>query len=222
MKSMLKVLLVISLVFAATFLVMKLMGWLSVDQVTAWLTWASTLSPYILSAIVVVLLFLDLFIAMPTLTVIVLAGYFLGYPLAAAVVFVGTLLAALVGYFLSLFYGHRLLYLLLKNQTKRDDAIAAFQRNGVVMIILARAMPILPEATACMAGISKMRFYVFFGAWLIGAVPYILIATYAGAISSWANPKPALFMGLGLSAFLWLCWLGCFYLKRKNLWSWSW
>ena len=109
MRYMLKVLLVISLTFAATFLVMKSMGWLSVEQVTGWLTQASKLSPLTLSAIVIALLFLDLFIAIPTLTIIILAGYFLGYPLAVAVVFVGILLAALMGYFLSFYCGERLL-----------------------------------------------------------------------------------------------------------------
>lgn len=215
MRYMLKVLLVISLTFAATFLVMKSMGWLSVEQVTGWLALASKLSPLTLSAIVIALLFLDLFIAMPTLTIIILAGYFLGYPLAAIVVFVGILLAALSGYFLSFYCGERLLRALLKDECKRCQAIAAFNANGAAMIILARAMPILPEATACMAGISKMRFSRFIGYWLIGAVPYTLIATYAGSISSYTNPKPALLIGLVLPFSLWLCWCGYFHLKRR-------
>ena len=215
MRYMLKVLLVISLTFAATFLVMKSMGWLSVEQVTGWLAQASQLSLFTLSAIVIALLFLDLFIAMPTLTIIILSGYFLGHPLAATVVFTGIFSAALVGYFLSLYYGDRLLSVLLKDEDKRSEAMAAFNANGAAMIILARALPILPEATACMAGISKMRFSRFMGYWLIGAGPYTLIATYAGSISSYANPKPALLIGLALSLSLWLCWCGYFHLKRR-------
>ena len=215
MRSMLKVLLVISLIFAATFLVMKSMGWLSVEQVAGWLTQASKLSPLTLAVIVITLLFLDLFIAMPTLTIIILSGYFLGYPLAAIVVFVGILLSALIGYVLSFYCGERLLCVLLKDDCKRCEAIAAFNANGAAMIILARAMPILPEATACMAGISKMRFSRFMGYWLIGAVPYTHIATYAGSISSYTNPKPALLIGLVLSFSLWLCWCGYFHLKRR-------
>ena len=82
---------------------------------------------------------------MPTLTIIILSGYFLGYPLAAIVVFVGILMAALIGYFLSFYCGERLLCVLLKNDCKRCEAIAAFNANGAAMIILARAMPILPE-----------------------------------------------------------------------------
>ena len=106
--------------------------------------------------------------------------------------------------------------LLLKDESQHKEAIAVFNQNGFMMIMLARALPILPEATACMAGITRMHFIKFLGAWMLGAVPYILIATYAGSLSSLANPKPAIAAALGLSAVLWLCWWGYWRLGRRE------
>ena len=95
MKSMLKLLLVICILFASTFIVMKLLGVLSVEQVKAWLEYASSIAPIYLAFIVVLLLFLDLFIAMPTLTIMILSGYFLGHYVAAITVFIGVFLSGI-------------------------------------------------------------------------------------------------------------------------------
>jgi uncharacterized membrane protein YdjX (TVP38/TMEM64 family) len=67
-------------------------------------------------------------------------------------------------------------------------------------------MPILPEVTACLAGMTGMPFTKFLLAWSLSSVPYVLIASYAGSISSIDNPKPAILAALVLSAAFWLAW----------------
>ncbi|EPJ47894.1 MAG: hypothetical protein OFPI_31490 [Osedax symbiont Rs2] len=74
------------------------------------------------------------------------------------------------------------------------------------MILFSRAMPILPEVTACLSGITKMPFVKFLLAWTASSVPYALIATYAGSISSLENPKPAIIAAITLTLIMWSAW----------------
>jgi len=213
MKSLLKIFLIIATLFASTFLLIKFTGILSLEQIEAWLTQAKELSPVYVGAIVALLLFADLFIAIPTLTVAILAGYFLGHTYGAIAALTGIILAGVCGYVISRYYGEAILGFLLKDESKRHDAIGTFQKHGFVMILLSRAMPILPETTACLSGMTCMPFNKFLAAWLISSVPYILIATYAGSISSIENPMPAIFAAIGISVFLWASW---FFYHRVN------
>ena len=57
-----------------------------------------------------------------------------------------------------------------------------FNRHGFVMILLSWALPILPEATACLSGFTRMPFWRFLLAWVLGAYPYVTIAAYAGSV----------------------------------------
>ena len=213
MKSLLKVFLIIATIFATTFLLIKFTGVLNIEQIENWLTQAKELSPIYVAAIVALLLFSDLFIAIPTLTVTIMSGYFLGHFYGASAALTGVLLAGICGYALSHYYGDSILGFLIKNKTERLDATRTFQKHGFVMIILSRAMPILPETTACLSGMTRLPFLKFLIAWLISSVPYILIATYAGSVSTLQNPKPAIFTAIGISIFLWLSW---FFFHRMN------
>jgi len=206
MKPLIKVFLIIAAIFATTFLIIKFTGVLTVEQIEGWLLKAKELSPYYVGMIVALLLFADLFIAVPTLTVTILSGYFLGSTYGALAALLGILLAGICGYSLSRYYGESILGFLIKEQSKRIDAIFAFEKHGMMMILLSRAMPILPEVTACLAGMTGMKFGKFLLAWLISSVPYVLIASYAGSISTIENPKPAIFTAIGISVFLWMAW----------------
>jgi len=74
------------------------------------------------------------------------------------------------------------------------------------MILLSRAMPILPEITACLSGLTKMSPTKFIVAWMLGSYPYILIATYAGSISTLDNPMPAIYTALAITLAMWVAW----------------
>jgi len=214
MRPLLKVFIIIAAIFASTFLLIKFSGLLTIEQIEGWLTQAKELSPVYVGTIVVLLLFADLFIAIPTLTVAILAGYFLGHTYGSLAALAGITLAGIFGYVISRKYGGVILGFLLKDESKRSEAIETFQKHGFVMILLSRAMPILPEATACLSGMTRMSFNKFLTAWLISSVPYILIATYAGSISSIENPMPAIFSAIGISIFLWVAWF--FYHRANN------
>jgi Uncharacterized conserved protein len=214
MKPLIKVFLIIAAFFAATFLPIKFIGILTVEQIEGWLIQARELSPIYVGTIVAALLFADLFIAIPTLTITILSGYFLGHIYGTVSALSGVILAGLCGYTLSRYYGDVILGFLVKDEDKRNDVITTFQKHGFMMILLSRAMPILPEVTACLSGMTGMKFSKFLLAWLISSVPYILIASYAGSISSIENPKPAIFAAIGLSLLLWGSWF--LYQRAQN------
>jgi uncharacterized membrane protein YdjX (TVP38/TMEM64 family) len=206
MKALVKVILIIGLCFAATFLAIKATGALTVEQIDGWLTQARQLSPLYVGALVAALLLADLFIAMPTLTVTILAGFFLGHAYGATAALAGLMLAGVCGYVVGWRFGEPVLAFLVKDAAERESAKTLFRQRGFVMILLARAVPILPEVTACLAGMTGMPFRRFILAWSLSSAPYALIAAYAGSVSSLENPQPAILAAIGISGVLWTGW----------------
>lgn len=208
--------LALALVFASTFLILKVTDVITIEKIKLWLETAKNASPIYVAAIVAALLFADLFMAVPTLTVMVLGGYFLGPMLGAAAAISGLLGAGLCGYGLSSAYGDKLINVLVKKQEDRLEAITTFQQHGAVVILLSRSMPILPEVSACLAGMTGMPFVKFLLLWLVSTIPYAIIATYAGSISTLQNPTPAILTAIGLTAFFWTAWLVFQRTRRRN------
>lgn len=206
MKHLVKAMLILALLFAFTFIAMKAMGVLSVEQIEAWLTYAQGLSPIYVGGLTVLLLLADIVIAMPTLTVTILSGFFLGSGFGAMFAIIGMTLAGIAGYGLGKRYGEGVLLFLLRDEDKINEAKTAFQNNGMAMILLSRAVPILPEVTACLAGATNMTLSRFLFAWLLSTLPYCLIAAYSGSISSMNDPKPALIGAALLTTTLWVGW----------------
>jgi uncharacterized membrane protein YdjX (TVP38/TMEM64 family) len=199
--------LTLGLAFATTFLLLNATGVVTVAKIETWLSLARDADPLWVATIIVLLLFVDLIISVPTLATITLSGYFLGPVIGALAGIVGLVMAGLGGYTVSRRYGDLLLKLVVKDEAKRNEAVATFQEHGAVVILLSRASPILPEVSACMAGMTRMSLGRFLILWSASSVPYALIAAYGGSISSLDNPQPAIFAAIGLISFFWLSWL---------------
>ena len=216
MKPLIKLMLTLGLAFATTFLLLNTTGVVTVAKIETWLSLARDADPLWVATIIVLLLFVDLIISVPTLATITLSGYFLGPVIGALAGIVGLVMAGLGGYTVSRRYGDLLLKLVVKDEAKRNEAVATFQEHGAVVILLSRASPILPEVSACMAGVTRMSLGKFLILWLASSVPYALIAAYAGSISSLDKPQPAIFTAIGLMSFLWLSWLVVRRRGKKN------
>lgn len=206
MKNLIKAMLALALVFACTFIIIKATGIITLEDIERWLQQARDLSPVYLMLIVVALLFADLFIAIPTMTVTLMAGYFLGWPMGAAAAIGGFFAAGISGYVISRVVGWRLLKYIYKDETKLQEMHDAFSNRASITLICCRALPILPEVSCCMAGATKMNFMRFFLMFCLGTIPYALIVSYAGSISSLEKPTPAILTAITLSTVLWLMW----------------
>lgn len=207
MKDLLKVMLVLALVFISTFIIIKVTGLFTLDDIISLAKQALQIHPIVLAMVIIGLLFADLFIAIPTMTVSILAGYFLGWPLGAATTLVGFYLAGVTGYWISRVYGWRLLNHLINDHKRLTEMHDIYSSYGPIVLIICRALPILPEVSCCMAGATRMPVSKFLGMYSLGSVPYALITTYAGSISTLEKPIPAIIAVIGISLILWLVWL---------------
>lgn len=213
MKNLVKIGLILGLAFLSTFVVIKATGVLTVDDIRGWLEAAGSASPHLIGAIVTSILFADLFIAVPTLTTSIFSGYFLGFELGLFYVLLGYTLAGVTGYAISRLVGRRLLKVVTRDEAEIAEMADLFHRHGLVVLSMARAVPILAEVSACLAGATKMPVGRFLLGWAINSVPYAIIATYAGSLSSLNDPMPAIYAAFGLTATLWTAW----YLFRRRL-----
>lgn len=215
MKELLKVIMILGLCFATSFVIAKTTGFLSLEQIEGWFNQVKDAPPLTIAAIVIALLFLDLLITVPTMGVIMLSGYFLGYGYGVMASLTGLMIAGCSGYLVSYLFGARILRLVIRDDKKRNQMKDTFHQHGFAMILLSRALPMLPEVTACLSGSTRLPFGKFILAWTLSSAPYVLIAAYSGSISSLGNPLPAIFTAVGLTTVLWIGWF-LFHRARKK------
>ncbi|MDG1005100.1 MAG: VTT domain-containing protein [Emcibacteraceae bacterium] len=214
MKSLIKVILILGLVSGSSFILVQATGLITIDKINFWFNEIKLLPAYYIGGIIIFFMFIDLVISIPTLAIIMLAGFFLGTFLGALFTIIGLMIAGCCGYILGYKYGEVLLILLLRNVQERNEFKASFKKHGYVTILLSRALPVLPEISTCIAGMTKMPFSKFILAWFISITPYSIIAAYAGAASSPRSPEPAIIAWSLLTSTLWISWY--FFKKTKK------
>lgn len=207
MKPLFKVVVTVGSFFFATFLIARFTGLFDLAVIESFLTSIKDFSPLILGAVITGLLFADLFIAVPTESLSILSGYLLGFIPGSVAALIGMFSAGMTGYVLSRRYGTAVLEKILKKDDERLEMTTTFERYGFLMILISRALPILPEVSACLAGATKMPFRKLLLAWSISSIPYVLIAAYSGSISSLDDPTPAIVTTIGLTTFFGVAWL---------------
>lgn len=192
------------------------MGILSVDDIQFWLAEAMNVSPWIVGLIIILLMMVDLFIAIPTLSLTILSGFFLGLELGVLYSTLGMISAGTMGYVISRFHGEKLLNFISKDKAQIQEMKELFSRFGPFSLMLCRAAPMLPEVTSCLAGVTKMPFLKYLLFYMIGTLPYSIIAAYSGSISSVENPSPAIFTFIGIFGGLSLIWAGFLFFNKKS------
>ncbi len=207
MKELFKAGTILAALFATTLIVIRISGVLTLQDIRNLIETASGMAPGYLAAIVMLLLFADLFIAIPTMTVCILAGYFLGAQLGALAASAGMLAAGICGYAISWRLGPSILLRLYKDPARLADMERIFRAQGTSVLLVCRALPILPEVSCCLAGATRMPFRRFLGAFALGTIPYAAIISYAGSVSAPQSPMPAVLTALTISGVLWLSWL---------------
>ncbi len=214
MKSLIKLYLIIIGVFALIFLLVNLTGLLSVADVRAYLEQIQQASKIRIFIIVAVLLASDVFLSVPTILIVTYAGNILGFSWGLLASSTGMLASGTIAYILCRFSGNRMLSVLIKDKKQIDEVNSIFHRMGFGMLVIARALPMLPEATCCLSGMMKFNFIKFLLYYFLGTLPYAFVLTYLGSISNAGNPYPAISGIVIMYIVLYLLWF--FKLRRNN------
>jgi uncharacterized membrane protein YdjX (TVP38/TMEM64 family) len=206
MKDLLRIGLILGLAFASTFLIVRALGLLPEDGVIAWLESLRDIHTGWLMAGVVALLLLDLLIAVPTMTTILIAGWLLGPVLGGLTAATGLMLMGGIGYTLGRTLGRPILQRLFKDDTRLAGIESAFARNDLLTLAVCQALPILPELSATLAGIARMnplRFALGYG---LGVIPFAFIVAAGGAASTPDDLRPAILTAIATTATLLVLW----------------
>lgn len=215
MRALFKVVLTLGLFFTSTFVLAKFAGVFDLGEFRAFVEGLRAEgAPAWMGAAFSALLFADLFIAVPTLEISILSGHLLGFPAGFVFGWIGVSAAGLAGYGLSRWKGEVVVRWILRDVDEREDLHRTFRAYGVVMIFLSRALPVLPEVSACLAGVTGMPLRRFLLAWWAVNVPYMALATWSGSVSSFTNPFPAIAAAVGLSVVFWAAWM--FFRRRTR------
>lgn len=206
MTDLIRVALILAAGFAATFLIVQGFGWLPEDGVVRWLEGLRDVHTGWLMAGVVALLLLDLFVAVPTMTTILIAGWLLGPVLGGLTAAIGLMLLGGTGYVIGRVAGRPVLRRLFREEARLAGIEAAFARNDLLTLAVCQAVPILPEVSAVLAGVARMhplRFALGYG---IGVIPFAFVVAFGGAASSPDDLRPAILTVIGVSAVLLILW----------------
>jgi len=200
--------------FALIFLFMNLTGIMSVSDVKHYVETVSRQSPYVIGSVIYLLLASDVFFSVPTVFLVTSSGYLLGFKWGLLVSVAGMFTSGLIARILCMIFGKKILRFVLGDDDKISEVHRLFNRFGPGILLISRALPMLPEATCCMSGINRMPWKQFIFYYLAGTLPYALILVYLGSVSSRENPYPALAGIAGMYVLLWTLWF--FIIKRQE------
>jgi len=206
MSDLIRIAIIMALAFASTFVIAHATGILPEGDLVAWLEGLREVDPLWLVLAVIGMLMLDLFIAVPTMTTILLAGWLLGPVLGGLVASAGLLLMGCTGYTLGRSLGRRALQRLFKDDARIAGIETAFARNDLLTLAVCQALPILPELSATLAGIARMHPLRFLAGYALGVVPFAFIVAAGGAASSPDNLRPAILTAIGVTVVMLLIW----------------
>ncbi|NQW00618.1 MAG: VTT domain-containing protein [Rhodospirillales bacterium] len=133
------------------------------------ITWMQGFGAYAWAA-AIGLLVADLAIPVPTTAVMAALGMVYGPVLGGFYGAVGSVVSGLVGYGLCRKLG-RPFALWLSGEKGLAEGERIFESLGGWIVAMSRWLPVVSEVVACMAGLSRMSFPVFFAALVCGSVP---------------------------------------------------
>jgi len=148
------------------------------------------------------LLAADLVLPIPGTVVMSALGLVYGALLGGFFAAAGSILAGLCGYGLGRLIGEKAARKLLGDRDFERGRLL-FSRGGGWVVALSRAIPILPEALSCTAGLVRMPFHRFLAALACGSVPVGFLFAWIGAVGRDA-PGWAIAFSIGVPALLWL------------------
>jgi uncharacterized membrane protein YdjX (TVP38/TMEM64 family) len=149
----------------------------------------------------IALLLADLLLPIPGTIVMSALGAVYGVWLGGIIAASGSMLAGMTGYGVGRFckedFAKRWL-----GERDFEKGKSLFRGGGAWVVAMSRALPILPEVLACMAGLLRMPFGKFVIALSCGSVPMGFLFAWIGALGT-DYPGWGLGFSLGVPAVLW-------------------
>jgi uncharacterized membrane protein YdjX (TVP38/TMEM64 family) len=143
----------------------------------------------------------DIVLPVPSTPVISGLGYVYGAWIGGALGFAGSFLSGTIAYAACRAAGERAARWLL-GARDLERARERFHRIGAWTVALSRWVPILPEVSACMAGLTRLPARVFFAALACGALPMGFAYAAVGALGA-ERPWLTLALSALVPAALW-------------------
>lgn len=149
----------------------------------------------------IVLLVLDILLPVPATGIMAALGAVYGPWAGGAASVTGSVCAGLIGYGVAKFLGQKA-STKIASQEEIEQFRLFFERWGSYAIILSRIIPIMPEVTTILAGLSGMNFRKFLLALVAGSLPVSFLFSWMGSYSGF-TPGIGIFLAVLLPAFLW-------------------
>ncbi|MFC5455168.1 TVP38/TMEM64 family protein [Prosthecobacter fluviatilis] len=151
----------------------------------------------------VVLLVADIALPVPSTVVMSALGWMYGWWVGGLVCTAGSMLSGIIAYAACRWLGRGAARRIAGEEgLRRGEEI--FEQRGGWLVALSRWMPVLPEAVACLAGLSSMRWRVFLPALACGAVPTGFVFAAIGHLGQ-SEPAWAFALSAIVPVLLWLC-----------------
>ena len=146
-------------------------------------------------AAIVGLLAADLVLPLPGTAVMSAGGFIYGALLGGVIAAGGSFLSGLLAYGLCRRFGHGIAERLAgREELARGEAL--FSTRGAWLVALSRALPLLPEVVACLAGLTRMPLRTFTISLACGCVPVGFIFAGIGAAG---QSRPGLAFALSIA-----------------------
>ena len=149
----------------------------------------------------ITLLVADLFLPIPSTLVMSALGWLYGPLTGGLVSSTGLVLSAQLAYQLSLRFGRPVAARLAGAETI-SAAAAWFSRAGGACVAISRCLPVLSEAIACLAGLSRFPPRDFLAASFLGAIPAGFSFAYIGHLGR-EDAAAATVLSAALPVLLW-------------------
>lgn len=143
----------------------------------------------------------DLVLPIPATAVMAALGIIYGPVVGGVLSGVASFLAGAIAYMATRMMGHRAAVFIVG---ERDLARAErfFARAGGYAVAFSRPLPLLPEVTACLAGLAEMRRRVFFAALGIGSLVTGFAFAAVGHMGA-SSPGIAMLIGAVIPVAVW-------------------
>ncbi len=173
-SSLFRWLLLIAVVLAVPIVPFLGFGESAESQIAAWLD--NSLSPGAAAALVIGLLASDIFLPVPSSLVGTFAGRMLGFAAGTAASWCGMTLGAIIAFWLVRWFG-RPLARRLSSEEKLAHMDALADRYGMLILVLARPVPVFAEASVLLMGTMQLTWWRFAAA--VGLSNFAIAAVYA-------------------------------------------